>query len=72
MTERREISPDLIGAKLKSLGYEEFDAEGPSGATWVDPTSNERPSVLVPRDDLHNVRGFSELIDSQSSASPGS
>jgi hypothetical protein len=58
------ISPDLLRAELTRLGFEEVDSEGRSGSTWVDPIRAERPAVLVPRDELYGVPGFSELIES--------
>jgi hypothetical protein len=58
------ITPGLLRAELRRIGFVAIDSEGPSGDTWVDPHNDQRPAVLVPRDDQHSQRGYERLLES--------
>jgi hypothetical protein len=64
MTGWGEITPGLLHAELRRIGYVEIDKAGPSGSTWVDPTNTERPAVLVPHAYDEDVRGYGTLLTS--------
>jgi hypothetical protein len=59
-----EITPALLHAELRRIGYTEIDKKGPSGSTWVDPNNAERPAVLVPHAYQEDLRGYEELLGS--------
>jgi hypothetical protein len=58
-----EITPALLHAELRRIGYAEIDKEGPSGSTWVDPNNSERPAVLVPHAYQEDLRGYDDLLN---------
>jgi hypothetical protein len=59
-----EITPALLHAELRRIGYVEIDNQGPSGSTWVDPDNAERPAVLVPHAYQEDLRGYDDLLQS--------
>src|SRR3954453_21811894 len=59
-----EITPALLQAELRRIGYVEIDKDGPSGSTWVDPNNSERPAVLVPHAYQEDLRGYGNLLES--------
>jgi hypothetical protein len=58
-----EITPALLQAELRRIGYAEIDKDGPSGSTWVDPNSSDRPAVLVPHAYHEDLRGYGDLME---------
>jgi hypothetical protein len=64
MTAWANITPALLRAELKRLGYSEIDAEGPSGATWVDLNNDQRPALLIPHDNQQELKGYDRLLES--------
>jgi hypothetical protein len=64
MKDHRLITPAQLVAELKRIGYVEIDPEGPSGATWVDPSRRDRPAVLVPHESAFAVGGYVQLLES--------
>ncbi len=59
-----DITPALLRGQLARIGYVEIDSEGPSGSTWVDPNSPDRPAVLVPHAYQEDLRGYRSLLES--------
>lgn len=59
-----EITPVLLQAELRRIGYVEIDKEGPSGSTWIDPNNAERPAVLVPHAYQEDLRDYEHLLES--------
>lgn len=59
-----EITPVLLRAELRRIGYVEIDKEGPSGSTWTDPNNAERPAVLVPHAYQEDLRDYEHLLES--------
>src|SRR3954447_902911 len=59
-----EITPALLQAELRRIGYVEIDKDGPSGSTWGDPNNSERPAVLVPHAYQEDLRGYGNLLES--------
>ena len=64
MKTRGEITPALLQAELRRIGYVEIDKDGPSGSTWIDPGNAERPAVLVPYAYQEDLRGYGHLLES--------
>lgn len=64
MTNWRNITSALLRSELSRIGYIEIDSEGPSGTTWIDPNNDQRPAVLIPHEQQHEIRGYDKLLES--------
>jgi hypothetical protein len=59
-----DVTPGALRRELLRLGFTEYETEGRAGVTWASESLADGPTVVVPREEDAELRGYAETIDS--------
>ena len=58
------VTPQAVRRELLRLGFQEYETSGRAGVTWLNPQQPDGPTVLVPREQDHELYGYEETLAS--------
>lgn len=61
---RPDVTPEALRRELLRLGFFEYENEGRAGVTWASISLPDGPTVVVPREEDADRRGYAETIGS--------